>query len=177
MRVRKMILSAFFIAMGVFFPILFHWIGISSFIFLPMHLPVMLCGFICGPGFGLLCGVLTPLLSSIFTGMPPLYPVATYMLFELAAYGFLCGFLLKPLEKSFKSVGVVLALVCAMLGGRIVLALAQICILGFGEKGFAFNAFLSSAFVTALPGMAVQIVVIPALILVLKNTMVVRSNH
>jgi len=92
-QTKKIILSGLLIALGVLIPIFFHMLGAGGPVFLPMHLPVMVTGFLVGPLFGLIVGALTPFISSLLTGMPPLFPMAVLMIFELSAYGFICGFL------------------------------------------------------------------------------------
>ena len=92
-RTLLMIWAAFFVTLAVLVPTIFHAVGGLGKVFLPMHIPVILCGFICGPYFGLLCGVIAPILSSMITGMPVLIPSGIIMAFELACYGFVSGFL------------------------------------------------------------------------------------
>jgi hypothetical protein len=129
-----------------------------------MHIPVLLCGFVCGAPLGALCGLLTPLLSSITTGMPPLFPTAVSMMLELCAYGALTGFL------HGKKLNVYLSLILSMLGGRAVSGVAATVLMGLAGKPYGFAAFLTGAFVTALPGIVVQLVLIPVLVLTLKKS-------
>ncbi len=164
--IRKLILACLFVAMGLLLPQAFHWFKMSSFIFLPMHIPVLLCGFICGPYLGLLCGLIVPVLSSLLTGMPPLYPVASYMACELAAYGFFSGFLYSRFK--LHKVAIYYALVGALLLGRMVLGISQALLLGFGK--FAFAPFVTSAFVTAFPGILVQLIIIPAIVVAINKS-------
>ncbi|MEG3041536.1 MAG: ECF transporter S component, partial [Clostridium sp.] len=91
----NMVISALFIAIGILLPQMFHSLGMSGTIFLPMHIPVLLCGLICGWRYGALVGIIIPLFSSVLTGMPPIYPVGVSMAFELAAYGAASGILSK----------------------------------------------------------------------------------
>ncbi len=160
--VKKMVLTALFIALGLVLPMLTHLIPNIGFILLPMHLPILLCGFIVGPRYGAMAGFAVVFLSSFLTGMPPLYPVAVYMAFELTAYGFLTGFLAKWLPT-------IPALLGAMLGGRIVLAIAQLILFGMTAKPFALQAFMMSSFVTVWPGILLQLVLVPVIILALKR--------
>ena len=161
-KTQKLVLAGVFIALGLVLPIAFHGVGMAGNIFLPMHIPVLLCGLICGSSLGGLVGLLVPLLSSLFFGMPPLYPVAVYMACELIIYGVVAGFLAKKTS-------VIIALLGAMLAGRVALGLAQMLLLGFGTKGFSWQMFLSGAFVTALPGIIIQLIIIPLLIAGLKR--------
>ena len=120
---RKLVFAALLLALGLVLPFLTAQIPQVGSMLLPMHLPVLLCGFVCGWPYGLLVGAVTPLLRSMLFGMPPLYPTAVAMAFELAAYGLLAGLFYKLLPK--KPVYVYVALILAMLGGRAVWGLAQ----------------------------------------------------
>lgn len=162
---KKIIISAFFLAIGLVLPSIFHMFGAAGKIFLPMHIPVILCGFICGWQYGLVCGIVTPLLSSVLTSMPVLIPFGVSMMFELGTYGMICGFLYQRFNKN-----IIISLVIAMIGGRIVSCLANMIILGIASKPFAFNMFLTGAFVTALPGIIIQLVLIPILMMSLEKT-------
>lgn len=148
--------------MGLLLPQVFHVFGAGT-VFLPMHIPVLLCGFICGGPYGLLCGLITPFLSSVFTGMPPMFPTGISMMLELATYGFLTGFLYEKAEKTYVS------LIGAMLGGRVVSGVSKAVLMGFSGGSFGMQAFISSAFITAWPGILLQLLVVPALVLALKK--------
>lgn len=163
----NIILSGLFIGMGVLLPMAFHSLGLAGSVFLPMHIPVLLAGLLCGPRYGLGVGFIVPFLSSITTGMPPIYPVALFMAFELAAYGGISGYLIKRTS-------IFVALLGAMLGGRAVLGIVQGILLGFFGNGFALTGFVSGAFITALPGIMVQLILIPSLYLGLKKAKVIK---
>lgn len=160
-NLKNSVSTALCIALGILLPVFFHAVGLGS-AFLPMHIPVLLCGFLCGWPYGAVCGLLTPLLSSLLTGMPPIFPVAAAMMPELCAYGLLSGLLYRKHNLYF-------ALLGAMLGGRIVSGLANLLFLGMAGKPYSFSIFLSSNFVQALPGIIVQIVLIPLLVLALQK--------
>lgn len=153
-NVKYISFSALFLALGIIFPMLFHSIPNAGGIFLPMHIPVLLCGFICGPVYGLLIGILTPLLSGILTGMPPLMPIGMAMMLELATYGFLSGWLLKRFHIS-------VSLILAMIAGRIVSGLANLVLLSFAGKAYTLGIFLGASFVTSLPGIILQLIIVP----------------
>lgn len=165
----KLISAGALTAIGVILPVFFHMFSISGSIFLPMHIPVILCGFICGYKLGGISGLLTVLLSSLLTGMPPMGPVTYYMSAELIAYGVIGGILIKKTN-------VIAALITAMLGGRVVLAAAQVIILGLNKTPFALETFITSAFVKALPGIIIQIILIPIIMLSLKKANVLPGK-
>jgi uncharacterized membrane protein len=82
-----------FLALGIVLPFLTGQIKEIGDTLLPMHIPVMLCGLICGGKYGFAVGLVLPFLRSATVGMPPIYPNAVWMSAELATYGFMIGFL------------------------------------------------------------------------------------
>ena len=162
--------TALCMALGVVFPIFFHMLGAGP-AFLPMHIPVLLCGLLFGWEYGAVCGFIVPLLSALLTGMPPLFPTALAMMFELCTYGILTGLLYRGARWNIYP-----ALVVSMLGGRAVSGIATAALLGMAGKPYGFSAFVSSAFVTALPGIVIQIVAIPLIILSLEKAKVIRRK-
>lgn len=169
---KKLVLSGLFIAIGLVLPLFTHTIGLGTNI-LPMHIPVLICGFVCGWPYGLVVGVITPLLSSLLTGMPPLIPYAITMAFELAAYGFMAGLLYKAFPK--KTVFVYVSLIISMIFGRIVWGTAMLAILGLTGKVFTWVAFTGGAFIESLPGIIIQIILIPILIIALKKAKLIEN--
>lgn len=162
-NVKKLTLSALFLAVGLILPMAFHPFGPNAgAMFLPMHIPVLLCGFLCGSLYGAMVGVLTPLLSSMLTGMPMMMPTGIAMMFELMTYGIVSGFLMKKFH-------VYPSLLLAMIAGRAVSGIANMLLLGFMGKAYSLSIFLGAAFVTALPGILIQLIVIPLLIRVVTK--------
>lgn len=163
---KRMILAALFVALGVVLPMAFHSIPNAGSIFLPMHIPVLLCGLICGWAYGLGCGVLAPLLSSLMTGMPPA-AILPGMLCELAVYGLVSGLLLKVIHTKRTIVDLYLALIGAMIAGRLVSGALSALI--FRAGSYSLAAWTTASFVTALPGIAIQLVLIPILVMALQR--------
>ena len=164
---RKLVLAALFLALGLLMPFLTGQIPGMGSKLLPMHLPVLICGFVCGWPTGLIVGLIMPVLRSLIFGMPPLFPTAVVMSFELAAYGFATGWLRRVFPKTNASV--YLTLILSMLLGRVVWGAASLLILGFAGRGFTWKAFMAGAFVKALPGIILQLVVIPVVIIALDR--------
>ena len=136
---------------------------------LPMHIPILLCGFICGWRYGAAVGFLTPLLRSAMFGMPVFFPTAISMAFELMTYGFVSGFLYgnsrwKCMRALYRS------MIIAMVSGRVVWGIAQMALLGIGEGKFTLQIFLAGAFFNAIPGIILQLIAIPAIMLALNKT-------
>lgn len=131
-----------------------------------MHIPVFLCGFLCGAPWGAAVGLIAPMLRHLIIGMPPFW-TAFAMMFELCAYGFLSGLFYKIFPKKIPFIYV--SLVLAMLGGRIVGGAVKFILMGLGKTTFSFAAFFTSYFVVAWPGILVHIVLVPLLIIALKK--------
>lgn len=179
-KLQNLVLSAMFLGLGLVLPFFTGQIPQIGNMLLPMHLPVILCGFICGWKYGLVVGAITPVLRSAVFGMPPMYPTAIAMAFELAAYGFLVGFLFRNARwQCLKSL--YRCLIISMLGGRVVWGIVMTVILGLGENGFTLTAFLTGAFLNAIPGIIVQLILVPAIMLALNKTHLVpfrnNKNH
>lgn len=167
-NIVKMVLAAMFLAMGVILPTAMGSIKELNDTILPMHLAALLCGVICGKWYGLAVGLLTPLMRSLIFSMPVLYPRGIYMALELAAYGFVIGFLYYLVKKR-PLWYIYLCLISAQLAGRIVWALSKNILLGFGENGVTFSAFIVEGFVDALPGIALQLILIPLIVSVVEE--------
>ena len=168
----KMVLSAFFLALAYVMPFLTGQIPEVGAMLCPLHIPVLLCGFICGGPWGLVVGFIAPLLRSFTLGMPPLFPTAVCMAFELAAYGAIAGWMHKLLPR--KKPYIYVSLIVAMIIGRIIWGLAMLLCLGISGGSFTLTAFIAGAFTNAIPGIIVQIVLIPILVMVLDNPKVLN---
>ena len=158
--VRRMILAAMFLAVGVVLPSLTGSIKEIGDSLLPLHLVVMLCGVICGWQYAAPVGAVLPFLRAAFFGMPPLYPNAVWMSLELITYGFVIGFLFS-LRKTYSRVWLLVCLVCSMLAGRVVWGITKATLLGVAGKAFGFEAFLVGGFVDAVPGIILQFILVP----------------
>ncbi len=164
---KKLSISAMLFAVGLVLPFLTGQIKEIGNLLLPMHIPVLLCGLICGWKYGLAVGILLPLVRSVLFSMPQMYPTAVAMAFELATYGVVVALMFRwnCLRSLYR------ALIVAMLAGRIVWGLLMSVLLGFGK--FTFAAFLAGAFTNAVPGIILQLVLIPAIMLALGRAKLV----
>ena len=162
---KKLTLSGMFLALALVMPFLTGQIPQVGSMLCPMHFPVLLCGFFCGGGMGLLVGFIAPLLRSVLFGMPPMFPTAVCMAFELAAYGLAAGALYQILPK--KKGSVYTALICAMILGRAVWGMAMmVCA---GAEAFGMAAFVAGAVTTALPGILLQLLLIPVIVIMMEK--------
>ena len=165
-NVKKLILAALFLAMAMVLPFLTGQIPEVGSMLCPMHIPALLCGFFCGWPWGLMVGFVAPILRSVTFGMPPMFPVAICMAFELATYGAVSGALYQKLPKKKSSIYV--ALLVAMVAGRLVWGVARLLCAGLDVSAFGLSAFWAGAITTAIPGIIVQIVLIPVLVMALE---------
>ena len=160
----KISLAAMFMAIGLLLPFITMQIPQIGKMLCPMHIPVFLCGLICGEKYGLAVGFITPLLRSVLFGMPAIYPDAVGMAFELASYGFFVAVFYALFRK--KNIGAVYgAMIPSMLIGRVVWGIARAVMLGLSgaeTAEFSIGIFITSGFVNALPGIALQLVLVPA---------------
>lgn len=171
--VKKSVVTAVSIALCVVLPMAFHAVPNAGSIYLPMHLPVLVCGLVCGWPFGLLCGLAGPLVSSMLTGMPPA-AFLPMMMIELSVYGLMIGLLSRFIRTGVFLVDVYAALIPAMLIGRVVAGLARAFVFAPGK--ITMTIWFSGYFVTALPGIVIQLVLIPAIVLSLMRAGLVPSR-
>lgn len=167
---KYVVLAGLFIALGLVLPFFTAQIPAIGRKLLPMHIPVLISGFVCGWPSGLIVGLVTPVLRSLLLGMPPMFPTAVAMCFELATYGFLTGYFYEMLPKKNSSIFV--TLIGSMLGGRIVWGLVSLVLYGISGVPFTWQIFLAGAFIDAMPGIIAQILLIPALVSALM-----RANY
>lgn len=175
-KTYKLVLTALFLALCLVLPFVTGGIPTIGNMLLPMHIPVLLCGLLCGWQYGLVIGFVAPLLRSVLFGMPPIYPVALAMAFELAAYGLIIGLVYTALHKRGLA-ALYGSLLVAMVGGRLVWGVAEVVLLGMAGNAFTLQAFLSGALLTAVPGIVLQLVLIPAVVVALDRTGVVRFQN
>ena len=173
-NVKKLILAAMFLAMAMVLPFLTGQIPEIGSMLCPMHIPALLCGFFCGWPWGLMFGFVAPLLRSVTFAMPPMFPVAICMAFELAAYGAVSGALYQKLPK--KKGNIYVALIVAMILGRLVWGAARFVCAGLDVSAFGLSAFWAGAITSAIPGIIVQIILIPILVMALEKHNPVRAK-
>lgn len=162
-----LVLAAFCLALAYVLPFVTGQIPEIGAMLSPMHLPVLICGFLCGWQWGLAVGFIAPLFRSLTLTMPPLFPTALCMAFELATYGAIAGLLYRVLPK--KRLSIYLSLVIAMLVGRLVWGAAMLIALGTKGMSFTWAAFYAGAFANALPGIIVQILLVPIVVMLFEK--------
>lgn len=156
-----------FLALALILPLLTGQIQQIGNALCPMHIPVLLCGFFCGPWYAMAVGFIAPLLRFLIFGMPPIMPIGIAMCFELLTYGLVSALLYKALPAKRQYIYV--SLIGAMLAGRVVWGAARVIMFGLGKSEFGWAAFLSGAFVNAVPGIILQIVLVPVIVMALQK--------
>lgn len=158
MKSKKIVLSGIFIAFGIILPMIFHTVNMAGPIFLPMHIPVLIGGFLLGPIYGGLVGLITPILSGLMTGMPPIVPMMPIMAFELCGYGIITGFLFNKTKNTY------ISLIGAMIGGRLFAMVGEFLVSITIAPQVNPVIFIFGNLAQAIPGMLIQIVFIPILV-------------
>lgn len=165
--VRNLTSAAVSLALCMVLPFLTGQIPEIGSALSPMHIPVLLCGFLCGPWWAMAVGAVAPLLRFALFGMPPLFPTGLAMCFELASYGLISGAMYRKLPGGNRSIYA--ALITAMVLGRIVWGGAMVVLTGITGAGFTWAAFIAGAFLNAIPGIIVHILLIPVLVIALHR--------
>ncbi len=176
---QNLALSAMFIAIGIVLPFFTGQLQQIGNMLLPMHLPVLLCGLICGWQYGAAVGFILPPLRYVMFAAPPIFPIGAAMAVELAAYGLIAGFLYNR-SRWQCIISLYRSLIAAMIGGRLVWGIARVLMTGVSGEAFTWQMFLSGALLTAIPGIMIQLVFIPAIMVALDRTGMVhfrRESH
>ena len=172
-HIRNLTISALCTALCVVLPIVFHIIPNAGAVLLPMHIPVLLCGMVCSWQYGLICGVLGPVLSSVLTGMPPA-AILPSMIVELGFYGCVSGLMMEHIRTKRLYLDLYASLVTAMLVGRVASGIAKALIFA---SGTSFTAWATASFVTALPGITVQLLLLPTLVVALSRARLIPNRY
>lgn len=165
---RRVVLAALFLAAALVLPVITGQLPQVGNMLCPMHLPVLLCGFVLGGPWGLAVGLTAPLFRSVLLGAPALFPIAVSMAFELGTYGFVSGFVYRRVRHTLPMT--YLALVSAMVAGRLIWGLVRFSLAGLTGSDFSFAVFLSGALFTALPGILAQLILIPLILAALHRS-------
>jgi len=171
--VKSIVFTAVCAALCIVVPMAFHSIPNAGMVFLPMHIPVLLCGLICGWPYGLLCGLIGPLLSSITTGMPPAAMLPSMMV-ECATYGLVTGLMMRFVRTRSAVADLYISLICAMVLGRVVSGLAKALIFSPGTAPFAW---VTTSLVAGIPGIIIQLVLMPTIVVALTQARLLPRRY
>ncbi len=172
-KTRSLVFTALCIALGLALPFAFHSIPNGGLIFLPMHIPVLMCGLIINEKYGLICGAITPILSSLLTGMPPAV-MLPQMIVELSVYGLVTGLLFKLLTIKNIALKTYISLIGAMVAGRLVYGVLNALVFRAGK--YSLEMWLSAAFITSVPGIMLQLLILPAVVIALYKSNILYIN-
>lgn len=167
-KVQKLVSSGLCLGLCLVLPLLTGQIQQIGNMLLPMHIPVLLCGFLCGPLWGALVGLVAPLLRYIIFGMPVIFPMGISMAFELGTYGLVSGLLYGLLPKKNRYLYV--SLISAMVAGRLVWGFVRYVLAGLTDSQFPFSVFIAGALTEAIPGILIQLIFIPIILIAMKKS-------
>ena len=167
MQIRRLTYSALYLAIAMVLPFVTGQVPEIGSMLLPMHIPVLLCGMLCGWKYGLTVGFIAPLLRSVTFGMPPMIPAAVSMTFELAVYGGMSGWLRQILPR--KAGFIYIALLVSMIAGRIAWGIVRLFLAGLAVSEFSWKLFIIGAISEAIPGIILQLVIIPVLVIAMEK--------
>ena len=173
-KTRNLVITALMIAAGVILPMAFHGVPNAGKVFLPMHIPVLLCGMVTGPVFGLAAGIITPIVSSLATGMPAA-AMLPQMICELGVYGLMTGILSRKVRTGKAVADTYISLIGAMVTGRVVYGVLNTLIFMAGK--YSFEIWLSAALITALPGIIIQLIAVPVLTAALEKAKLIDKRY
>lgn len=173
-NIKKSIITAVCIALCYVIPLMFHGIQNAGSIFCPMHIPVFICGLICGWQYGLLCGIAGPALSSALSSMPPV-AILPSMMVELAAYGTAAGLMMKLVRTKSTYADLYISLIVAIVCGRVLAGLAKALI--FARGSYSMSAWIAGSVVTSWPGTVIQLVFIPTIVFALMKSHLIPERY
>lgn len=165
---KNFVLASLLVAIGLVLPFLTGQIPLIGKQLLPMHLPVLLGGFFVGTPLATAIGFILPLFRSFLFGTPPLFPTAVAMAFELATYGYLVSRFNRLFP--YKTIYIYFNLILSMIGGRLVWGMVSFILYGVSGTNFTWEVFIASAFWTPLIGIIIQLVIIPALVVTIRES-------
>ncbi len=171
--VKRMVYTAICAALCVVLPMAFHAVQNAGSIFLPMHIPVLLCGLICSWPYGFVCGLLGPLLSSLLTGMPPAAMLPSMMI-ECCCYGCVTGLMMRFVRTGKPLADLYISMVTAMVAGRVLAGIAKSLIFSPGTAPFAW---VTTSLVAGIPGIVIQLVLIPLVVFTLNKARLIPSRY
>lgn len=171
--VKSIVFTAVCAALCIVVPMAFHTIPNAGVVFLPMHIPVLLCGLACGWPYGLICGLIGPLLSSVITGMPPAAMLPSMMV-ECATYGLVTGLMMRFVRTRSAVADLYISLITAMVLGRVVAGFAKSLIFSPGTAPFAW---VTTSLVAGIPGIIIQLVLMPTIVFALTQAKLLPQRY
>ena len=174
-HIKRLSITALCIALCYVLPIAFHAVGLGS-ILSPMHIPVLLCGLLCGGWYGLLCGIIGPVVSSLVGGMPQ-FPMLVRMVPELCVYGLACGLSMKYIRTGSVAGDVYISMGISMLAGRIVGGIATAIFYAVTSGVYSIALWATGYFVESLPGIVAHLIFVPLLVITLEKAKLIPARY
>lgn len=174
-NVKRISLCAMCVALCYVLPIAFHAVGLGGTLS-PMHIPVLLCGIVCGGGYGLICGLIGPVLSSLLSGMPPMMMLIR-MIPELCVYGLVAGLAMKYIRTGKAAADVYISLAIAMVAGRIVGGIATAIFYTVTSGVYSIALWATGYFVESVPGIVAHLVIVPVLVFTLEKARLISARY
>ena len=170
--VQNLVFSSVCLSLCILLPFLTGQIPQVGNALCPMHIPVLLAGFLCGPWWAMAVGLVAPGLRYLIFSLPPMMPIGLCMSFELLSYGLISGLLYRILPR--KNTSIYVSLIGAMLAGRIVWGIVSVIVYGTANLSFTWTIFFTGAFLNAIPGIIVHIILIPVLVFALQKAKIIH---
>lgn len=172
-NVKKLVLASVCTALCVVLPMAFHTFPGGGNVFLPMHIPVLLCGLMCTWPYGLVCGLLGPALSCLLTQMPPVAYLPSMMV-ECAVYGCVAGAMMQLVHTKKVYLDLYISMTTAMVAGRVVAGIAKALIFAPGTPMFAW---VTTSLVEGVPGIAIQLALLPTIVYALMRARLLPARY
>lgn len=170
---NRLVVTAVLLALGMVLPFLTGQIPTVGQLISPLHIPVFICALTCGWGWAGALGVVLPLLRSVVFGMPPLVAVGIPMAAEMAVYGVVTGLMYRLVRgKMPKVAGMLVAMMIAMVAGRLVGGGVKALVMGLQGAGYSWAAFVAAYFTGTVVGAVIHLILCPIVALALEKAKV-----
>ena len=174
-QIKNLCVSAVCVALCCVLPPVFHSVGLGT-AFSPLHIPVLLCGLICGPWYGLACGIIGPVLCSLINSMPG-PAMLIHMVPELVTYGLATGLSMKFVRTGKTPADLYISLASAMILGRIVGGIVQSFVYMGTDSAMTLAGWAAAYFGSSLPGIVCHLLVIPVLYFALVKARLIPGRY
>jgi len=178
-EIKKIVITAMLISLGIVLPVVFHMIpqGMGGRVLLPMHIPMLLAGLVVGPFHGFFAGLITPILSSMMTGMPAAGITVYRMMVELSVYGLVAGLVMRVVYTRRTTADLYISMIIAMVAGRVVAGMAQAFIFHGGANSFALSLWVQGYFYLSIPGIILQMILVPSIVIALQRARLIPARY
>lgn len=152
-RRKDLITAAILLVLAIILTLIIHLTKINGVILSPMHLPILLAGFILGPIYGLIIGILAPIINGLLKIIPT-FPITWAIVVESGLYGLISGLFYEKFGMKVMP-ALVGSIVLGKIGGG--------AVLHFLDKSIKTTTFI------AFPGIIVQLILVPTIFKIYKE--------